>query len=104
MTEEHLPELNKALANPMWDDAFWTALGAGEERAKKALLDLYDESYEGYGCSCDTCVIRTVLESVWPELTEQFTRLVAMSAPVQTLGGPASGGGCKGNCACRRKE
>jgi hypothetical protein len=101
MTEEHLAKLDQSLADPMWDDAFWTALEVGEERAKKALMDLYDESYEGYGCSCDTCVVRTVLESVWPELTEQFNRLVAIKAPVQTLGGP---GGCGGNCACKRKE
>jgi len=101
MTEEHGTPLDESLADPIWDDAFWDALAVAEKQAQQGLMDLYDEACEGYGCSCDTCVIRTVLESVWPALTDQFKRLLAMSAPVQTLGG---NGGCKGNCACRRKE
>ena len=93
------PILQESLGDSIWDDAFWSALSIGEERAKKALMDLYDEAYEGYGCSCDTCVVRTVLESVWPELTEQFHRLLALQAPVQTMGA-----GCKGTCRRCTKE
>lgn len=88
MTENDCAEntsLIEALGNPMWDDAFWTALSGAEEKAKRDLMGLYDESYEGYGCSCDTCVVRTVLEAVWPELTAQFTRLLIAKSEVRTL-------------------
>lgn len=93
------PALQESLSDPIWDDVFWTALSVGENRAKKALRDLYDEAYEGYGCSCNTCMVQTVLESVWPELTEQFYRLVALQAPVQTMCS-----GCGENCCRCTKE
>ena len=88
------------MGDPIWDTTFWDALQVGEDRAKEALMALYEEADEGSGCTCDTCMVRTVLESIWPELTQQFNRLLALQAPVQTMGGS---GGCKGNCACRRQ-
>jgi len=83
-----IPPLDQAMNDPVWDDEAWEALAQAEEVAKAALLDLYDSSYEGYGCSCDTCVVRVVLEAVWPTLTQQVNRAMeratALAAPVQT--------------------
>lgn len=95
-----LPPLEVALGDELWDSAFWERFSASEDAAKEALMALYDSAYEGYGCSCDTCVVRTVLEAVWPELTNQFHRLLATRTPVQTMSG-----GCSGSCKrCRSQE
>lgn len=92
--------LDTALGDELWDDDFWQRFSVAEDAAKAALMVLYDSAYEGYGCSCDTCVVRTVLEAVWPELTNQFHRLLALRSPVQTMGGK-----CSGSCKrCRSQE
>ncbi len=90
-------ELSDALASEVWNDgSFWTAMEVAEERAKEALFALYEELDDG-GCGCETCVVRVVLETVWPTLTAHLERVVAINSPVQTLGG------CKsGSCRCKQ--
>ena len=104
----HLDPLEAALADPRWDDDFWLALEPAEAQARQALEDLYDIAYEGYGCACDTCMVRTILEAVWPAMTTQFKRLLAAKSEVRTLGAGAGDAlpettGCGGNCRCRNK-
>jgi len=88
MTEsrpDEVPPLHESLANTMWDSTFWEALSKVEEDAKWALIELGDKSYEDEACACETCVVRTVLESVWPVMTMQFQRLLELSIPPSTL-------------------
>lgn len=93
------PVLHSALSAPIWDAPFWDALTEGEEAAKIALGELYEESFESEGCCCDVCVVRTVLEAVWPVLTDQVNRIIAINQPVQTMGA-----GCRTGEGCNRRN
>lgn len=87
--------LEQALRAPMWDGEFWDAMEEGEKSARKALFDLWEDSMEGDGCSCDTHVVNTVLEAIFPFLTEQIIRIYS---EVET---GACGRGCSRTCgAC----
>ena len=92
--ETHTDRLEKSLQSPLWDESFWGALTEGETLAKENLEALYEEACEGGGCSCDTCVVRTVLEAIWPVMTEQLVRLIAINQPAQVMGGCGKGSSC----------
>lgn len=85
--------LDQSLRAPMWDPTFWSALEGAENKAKKALIDLWEDGTEGDRCVCETCIVKVVLEAVWPTLTEQIIRIYS---DVETIG--SCGKPCNGNC------
>lgn len=98
--------LHQALSSPLWDAPFWEALTDGEEVAKRSLAALWDEAFEGETCSCETCIVRTVLEAIWPTLTQQVSRIVALGEsgePQPCDPSPVEGSGCRGSCRCRKE-
>lgn len=87
-----------ALASPLWDADFWDAMEDAEKVAAEALDALIEYDLEtGAGCSCSTCIVRTVLEAVWPTITTHATAKLASTSEVQTIGA-ARGGCCGGRC------
>jgi len=90
--------LDQALRAPMWDSLFWDALTLGQEEAKKALIDLWESSSEEDKCVCDECIVRTVLEAVWPLLTEQIIRIYSTVETISGSCGKPCNGSCKKGC------
>lgn len=68
--------IEEAIRSSLWDDDFWDAMQSAEADAREALLRLWDDACEEGLCACDTCVVRVVLEAVFPRLTEQFSRIL----------------------------
>lgn len=71
----HKRSLSEALNSPVWDVEFWEHMQGAEDQAKRSLMALWEESMEGSACSCDTCVVRAVLETIWPTMTTLMERL-----------------------------
>jgi hypothetical protein len=72
----------QAVSAPVWDLEFWMALKDAQQDASKALSAMREELINNDGtCICDTCITRTVLEAVWPTMTEQVMRIAGGSTP-----------------------
>lgn len=97
MAKQREVSLEEAISSPIWDSHFWDAFEEAEEDAREALRSLWEKALQEGECSCDTCVVRTVLEAIVPIFTREVDRIFAINQPVQTMGG-----GCGKNCRCNK--
>ena len=60
----------RAQNSPAWTPEFWDDLSKAESTAREALGALWEASEDGTYCTCETCIVRVVLEAVMPTITE----------------------------------
>jgi len=59
----------QAQDSDVWTPEFWEDLSKAEATAREALGALWEASEDGMYCSCETCIVRVVLEAVMPTIT-----------------------------------
>lgn len=70
------PSVKDALASSIWTDEFWDRFSSAEVSAQGALERLLEAEMDGHACACATCMVKVVLETVWPAITDHVQSVV----------------------------